>query len=132
MPVTVRGILCTVMDGPANLTLRPAVLVRIEANVPWQWRVGSGGNYVAICDPLKITLQAQTYSELMEDIGNTLDALLKDLMESHEFDKFMRDHGWIMATPLPQRPKDMRFDVPFSVVPVAMAGTNGSQRSLYQ
>ena len=120
------------MDGPANLTFPQAVLVHIEANVPWMWRKGSGGNYVAVCDPLKITLQATTYSELMEDIANSLDALLKDLLESHELERFMQDQGWRAAEPIPARPMDMRFDVPFSVVPVAMAGTNGSQRSLYQ
>jgi hypothetical protein len=119
------------MDGPANLTFPRLVLVRVHANVQWQWRVGSGGNYVAMCDPLKITLQAPTYSDLMEDIGNSLDALLKDLMESNELDEFMREHGWTMSA-IPTRPKDMRFDVPFSVMPLAPAGTNDSQRSVYQ
>lgn len=96
------------------------------------WRKGSGGNYVALCDPLSITLQAPSYAELMCDIADTLDALLKDLMESHEFDQFLRDHGWSLVAPIPARPKDMRFDVPFSVMPMAMAGANGSQRGLYQ
>ena len=128
----IRGILSAVMDGPANLTLSPAVLVRIEANVQWMWRKGGGGNYVAVCDPLKITLQARSYSELMEDIANSLDALLKDLMESHELEQFMQDHGWNAVAPIPARPEDMWFDVPFTVMPVAMAGTNGSQRSIHQ
>jgi predicted RNase H-like HicB family nuclease len=119
------------MDGPANLTFPPAVLVRIEANVQWMWRKGTGGNYVAVCDPLKITLQAPSYSELMEDIAESLDALLKDLMESDELEQFMQDHGWSMVAPVSARPQDMRFDVPFSIMPVA-AGTNGSQRILYQ
>jgi len=122
----------TVMDGPANLTFPSVVLVRIEANVPWMWRKGSGGNYVAMCDPLKITLQAPSYSELMGDIADSLDALLKDLIESNEFDTFLRDHGWHLAAPIPARPEDMRFDVPFSVMPMVMAGTNGSQRNLHQ
>jgi predicted RNase H-like HicB family nuclease len=120
------------MDDPANLTFSSSVLVRIEANVPWMWRKGSGGNYVAVCDPLKITLQAQSYSELMDDIADSLDALLKDLMESDELEQFMQEHGWRLVAPIPPRPKDMRFDVPFSIMPVAMAGANGPQRSFYQ
>ncbi len=68
----------------------------------------------------------------MGDIADSLDALLKDLMESHEFDQFLRDHGWNLIAPISARPQDMRFDVPFSVMPMAVAGTNGSQRSLYQ
>jgi hypothetical protein len=119
------------MDGPANSAYPPALLVRIEGNVPWMWRKASGGNYVAICEPLKITLQARSYCELMEDISNSLDALLKELVETHDFDRFMQDQGWHLAAPLPPRPKDMRFDVPFSIMPVA-AGTNGSQRHLHQ
>jgi len=95
------------------------------------WRRGSGGNYVAVCDPLKITLQAPSYSELMGDIADSLDALLKDLLESHEFDQFLQDHGWNLVAPIPARPEDMRFDVPFTVTPIAMAGTNGSQRHLH-
>lgn len=121
------------MDGPANSTLSPSVLVRIEGNVPWMWRKGSGGNYVAICEPLKITLQARSYSELMEDISSSLDALLKELMETQDFERFMQDQGWHLSAPMPARPQqDMRFDVPFSIMPVAAAGTNGSQRSLHQ
>jgi hypothetical protein len=117
------------MDGPANLTYSSSVvLVHIEGNVPWQWRKGAGGNYVAICDPLKITLQACSYQELMEDIAVSLDALLKDLIESNEFDQFMRDQGWRLLAPIPARPKDVKFDVPFSIVPLAMAGADGPQR----
>ena len=107
------------MKEPANVTVTASVTVRIEGNVPWQWRVGSGGNYVAICDPLKITLQAPSWIELMEDISSSLDA-------------FMREHGWNLLAPIPARPKGMRFDVPFSILPVAAMEANDSQRLLHQ
>jgi hypothetical protein len=70
------------------------VIVRIDANIQWRWRVATGGNYVAVCDPLKLTLQSKTWSELIEDMNITLDALVSDLMESHEWDAFMKEHGW--------------------------------------
>jgi len=121
------------MDGPANLTLSPsAVLIHVEGNVPWRWRKGSGGNYVAICDALRITLQARSYQELMDDIADSLDALLKDLLESNEFDQFMHDQGWRLLAPIPARPKDVKFDVPFSIVPLAMVGADDSQRVFHQ
>jgi predicted RNase H-like HicB family nuclease len=127
------GIMSAAMDGPANLRFSSsAVLVHIEGNVPWRWRKGSGGNYVAICDPLKITLQARSYQELTEDIADALDALLKDLLDSNEFDQFMRDHGWTLLAPLPARPKDVKFDLPFSIVPLAMAGADDPQRVVHQ
>jgi hypothetical protein len=67
----------------------------------------------------------------MEDISSSLDALLKELMETQDFERFMQDQGWHLSAPMPARPQDMRFDVPFSIMPV-VAGTNGSQRSLHQ
>ena len=126
------GIMCGVMKEPANLTVPTPAIVRIEGNVPWQWRVASGGNYVAVCDPLKITLQAPSWSELMEDISSALDALLKDLVESNEFDQFMQEHGWKSVATIQGHSRDMRFEVPFSILPFAATGTNGSPRSLHQ
>jgi hypothetical protein len=120
-----------VMKEPANVTITANVVIRIEGNVPWQWRVGSGGNYVAMCEPLKITLQAPSWIELMEDISSSLDALLKDLLESRELDAFMQEHGWNLLAPIPDRANGMRFDVPFSILPVAAMEANGSQRVLH-
>jgi hypothetical protein len=65
----------------------------------------------------------------MEDIGHTLDALLKDLLTTNELDKFLRDHGWTTLTAIPRRAEDVRFDVPF--IPALMA-TNGPARSIRQ
>jgi hypothetical protein len=120
------------MKDPANIVVSANLIVRINGNVQWQWRVGAGGNYVAMCDPLKITLQAASWIELMEDISSSLDALLRDLLESQELDAFMREQGWSLVAPIPARPKGVRFDVPFSILPIAAAGANGSQRVLHQ
>ncbi len=59
-------------------------VVHIEAKVPWQTRRAQGGNWIAVCDPLRLTVQAETYAELMEDIGLTLNALLKDLLREND------------------------------------------------
>lgn len=108
-------------------------VVRIEANIQWRWRLASGGNYVAVCDPLKITLQAKTWNELVEDMNIALDALVSDLIESHEWDAFMREHGWKMLGQTPSRPKDVRFEIPFSILPFSVAmNEHGSQTSLPQ
>jgi hypothetical protein len=120
------------MKEPANLVIPTPAVIRIEGNVQWQWRVASGGNYVAMCDPLRITLQAASWSELMEEISTTLDALLKDLVETNEFDQFMQEHGWRSVETIQGHSRDMRFEVPFSILPCAMTGTNGSARSLHQ
>ena len=103
------------------------MVIQIQANLNWRYTRARGGNYVAICDPLKLTLQAETFSDLIEDIGISLDALLKDLLSENELDRFLREHGWTALNPIPARPKNVRFDVPFELV-----RASGQQASLRQ
>ena len=105
------------------------VLIEVQAKLAWQCFRAKGGHWIGVSDPLGLTVQAETWAELMEDIGHTLDAMLKDLMASNELDAFMRDHGWHALGPIPSRPKDVTFDVPF--IPALVAG-DGSQRDLHQ
>jgi hypothetical protein len=73
-----------------------------------------------------LTVQAETYADLMEDIGLALDALLQDLFESKELDPFLREHGWHLMQRLPEPRDAVRFDVPF--IPAMMG--NGQAREL--
>ena len=99
------------------------MIIRVQANVPW--RVGHVKNaWIGVCEPLKLTVEADTYGELMESISETLDAVLADLMKSKELPQFLQTHGWTLVTPLPTKPSDVRFDVPF--IP-AMMGANDPQ-----
>jgi predicted RNase H-like HicB family nuclease len=88
--------------------------IEIKANLQWEYFKAKGGNWVAVCEPLKLTVQSETYTELMEDIGDTLDALFQDLLSSNELEKFLQDHGWTLAGQIPARDEPVRFDVPFS------------------
>lgn len=101
-------------------------IVRVAANVQWKCRQGNGGNWVGICDALKLTVQAETWADLMEDIGHTLDALLKDLLSADELNRFLRDRGWVVLGAIPKHLEEVRFDVPF--IPALMA--NGPEREL--
>jgi hypothetical protein len=49
----------------------------------------------------------------MEDIGLTLDAVMRDLLKSNELPQFLHDRGWQLVGPMPSPPEDVRFDVPF-------------------
>ena len=104
-------------------TLTPTI-VHIDGKLQWRWFRAQSGNYIGGCDPLKITLQADTFSELMEEIGITLDALLKDLLADNDLDRFLREQGWSTTGPGPNRPSDVRFDVPFAIDEM---GTHGQQ-----
>src|ERR1022692_2943698 len=103
-------------------------LVRVQGNIQWQCFQANGGNWLGVCEPLKLTVQAQTWAELMEDIGLTLAAVMKDLFTSNELPKFLMDKGWTLIGAFPTH-QDVRFDVPF--IP-AMMGANGTPRELYQ
>ena len=97
--------------------------MRVQANVPWQVE-SSDDSWIGVCEPLKLTVEADTYGGLMESISETLDAVLADLMKSNELPRFLQSHGWRLITPLPTQVEDVRFDVPF--IP-AMMGTNDPQ-----
>jgi len=104
--------------------------VQVQANLQWQCFRAKGGHWVGVCDPLKLTVQADTWAELMEDIGHTLDAMLQDLLGSNDLDRFMRDHGWKTLNSIPSHSSnDVRFDVPF--IP-ALMGEHGSQGHVHQ
>jgi len=122
---------CIQKEYNAHLQGEPATvqLLRVHTKVPWQVTQGKGGNWVGICEPLKLTVQSQTWAELMEDIGLTLNGLMIDLLESNELSDFLRDQGWTLSGPVPHRQEDVRFDVPF--IP-AMMGANGPQREFHQ
>jgi hypothetical protein len=107
-----------------------APLILVDGKIQWQCLRSKGGHWLGVCDPLKLTVQADTWADLMEDIGHTLDAMLKDLLGSNGVDKFLRDHGWKVIGPILVRPtKEVRFDVPF--IP-AMMGAHGWQGNVHQ
>lgn len=70
-------------------------VVRIEGKVEWEIRIADGYSYVGICDPLGLTLQAETWAAMMEEIGAVQNLLFKDLCETNELDRFLRERGWI-------------------------------------
>ena len=97
------------------------IRIDIRASLPWMCVSTKDGNWVGVCDPLRLTVQSATWVELMEDIAHTLDAMLQDLLSSNELEKFLHDHGWTSVGPIPAHPdSDIRFDVPFIPVPAFM------------
>ena len=109
----------------------PTTIIRVvEGTADLKCFRGKGGdNWIAVSDALKITVQSETWGELMEDVAFTLDAILRDLLNSNELERFLRDRGWKLAGAIPNRQEDVRFDVPF--LP-AVIGSHGAQRELHQ
>ena len=58
-------------------------IIRIDGNVQWKVIRTSNDNWVAACDPLRITLQSKTWAELMEDMALSIDAIFKEMLKSN-------------------------------------------------
>ena len=104
-------------------------LVRIEGNLQWKYLRAKTGEWVAVCDAMRLTVEANTFSELMEDINLTLDAVFRDLLTSHELDRFLNEHGWKAVGMIPQDPNNVKFDMPFFT---AMMGSRDASEHLHQ
>lgn len=89
------------------------IVIKIEGNVEWKCFPAKGGNWVGVCDPLALTIQSETWASLMEDIAHALNAMLHDLLETKELNRFLSDHGWRSLTTIPLKPSEVWFDVPF-------------------
>jgi hypothetical protein len=88
-------------------------LIKINGEVPWRVAQAEGGQWVGVCDPLKLTIQAPSWADLMEDIGETLNVVFHDLLKSNELERFLRDRGWTPVEPLPEDDDSIAFDIPF-------------------
>ena len=89
------------------------VVVKIEGKTEWKCLRAKGGNWVAICDPLQLTIQSATWATLMEDIAQTLNAIFVDLLRANELEPFLRDRGWKSLGQIPVKRANVWFDVPF-------------------
>lgn len=94
-------------------------LVRFDTNANLQWVTlpARDGGWIGVCEPLKITVQGETFGELLQNANGVLNDLLVDLMEDGELDRFLHDHGWRPISPVPHGvdAHDIQFEVPFDV-----------------
>ena len=93
----------------------PAGIVEIKGDIPWLVTRSRTGPWMGICEPLELTTQADTWSELMTDISWAMEAVFEDLLETGDLETFLRDLGWTtqpVYTPH-ARFRKVKFDVPF-------------------
>ena len=64
-------------------------VMRIDTQIPWRIDRAEGERWVGICDPLDLTVESETWAELMEDIALTLDAMLRDLLANNELESIL-------------------------------------------
>ena len=106
------------------------VMIQIEgrAQLQWQARRSTVSNrWIGVCEPLNLSVEADSLDELHSVIDEALQLLLTDLLLDNELDQFLRERGWKAAN-LPARTadlKDVQFNVPWHLV---AQGNRDSQR----
>lgn len=74
------------------------MIIRIEGKLLWKWGRTKRGAYIAVCDPIAQTLQADRFSELLESINEALDSTFRELLSTGELHKFLRARRWPRTT----------------------------------
>ena len=107
-----------------------AQIVRIDGRVDWQiTRDPKSNEYIAACQALKITAQADTWVELCETIAEIQDELFKTLLKEGALPQFLTKHGWQAVLPMfPIQATNIRFDIPVNMSSVA----NDRTREVHQ
>ena len=93
----------------------PAGIVEIKGDIPWLVTRSWTGPGIGVCEPVKLTTQADTWSELMTDISWAMETVFEDLLETGDLEKFLREQGWTTqpACTAQARFRKVKFDVPF-------------------
>ncbi len=68
--------------------------VTIDASVEWLVTDTESGYYVAFCEGLTMATQGETWSQLMQNIGDAMSLLFLSLLIEGEIDEFFSDRGW--------------------------------------
>jgi hypothetical protein len=91
--------------------------IQINANLEWQLVSTQRGRVLAICEPIGLTLEADSQEEALSLIKEGLHYFFMDHLAEGTLQRFLVHKGWQLNTPLPPyNPGDaVTFDVPFSL-----------------
>lgn len=119
-------------DSHTKEKMRPAF--QLNAQVQWAvTRDDASKRWVAICDPMGITVEADSHTELRENITEAMNLILANLLRSGELDHFLRARGW-QAQPMIEHVGEGIGDTPFFDVPIELIAhrANGPSARFHQ
>ena len=91
--------------------------LEISAQLQWVfYRDECTRRWIAVCEALKVTVEADTHTELRENIEDGLNLLFRSLLRDRELDRFLQMRGWTMLGEPPDDTEDVRFDVPIELI----------------
>lgn len=92
--------------------------IQIDAELMWQLQRTRRGRFLATCEPLALTLEADTEEEAKSLIEEGLHFFFLDHLTEGTLQEFLKRKGWAFRGPLPTEitPDDaVTFDVPFEL-----------------
>jgi hypothetical protein len=97
-----------------------AMVVQLNVQVSWRAeRDVKTGEWVAVCDALKLTAQGETWEDLTSMIFEVQDHLFRTVWSEGALDQFLWSHGWQPAPKIQaELGEDVKFDFPTKVIPV--------------
>jgi len=96
---------------------RLPIPIKIEVNLAWNVTRTRSGMLVGSCEPLGLVSEGKDEFDLSQNIQESLQLVMNELLRSGELDGFLRSHGW-RASALPVGPTKARvpFEVPFQLI----------------
>ena len=92
-------------------------VIKVKGEVRWNIEETQEGPWVGVCDRLGLTVQSDTWTELMEDIGAIVEFVFTDFMHEGRLEQFLAKHGWTCQNQSDHEPSALgnapRFDIPF-------------------
>lgn len=105
-------------------------IVQIQALLQWEYyQDPKSSRWIAVCKPLAITLEADTHTELRENIEDALRLFMRSVFEDGQFERFLQERGWKAKVPQNVDASDLRFDVPIELI--ARKSSNGSAHQIH-
>ena len=107
--------------------MSPDRVVEIQANVAWQVFKAASGRWLAMCEDLNLTLEADSEEELHSLIPEALALLMSDLLGDDELDAYLRSKGWSATGGLHAvgHADDVTINLPWHII---SGGANDSER----
>ena len=87
-------------------------VVRIKGRLHCKVWQSESGVWVGVCDAPRMTMQADTWAEMMEAIHEGLEMALQDFIETGDFQQFLDEQGWEIERPF-EVGTETEFDLPF-------------------
>lgn len=96
-------------------------VVTVNAQVQWKYSQDPrSGRWIAVCDPLALTIEADTHTELRENIADAMNVLIRSMLKSGDLEEFLRDRGWADAyqtiAKAVRGDRNVFFDVPIELI----------------